>query len=71
MLDLFRRAATYVEHSARREAGRSSGAAPDQIRDGREPQDRHSGAQQRGERVRRVSVLMGFAENIRKCSQSS
>jgi putative ABC transport system substrate-binding protein len=28
-------------------------------------------AQQRGERVRRVRVLMGFAENIRKCSQSS
>ena len=27
-------------HSARREAGRSPGAVPDQIRDGREPQDR-------------------------------
>jgi putative ABC transport system substrate-binding protein len=28
-------------HSARRKAGRSSGAASDQVRDGREPQDRH------------------------------
>jgi putative ABC transport system substrate-binding protein len=38
-VDLFRRAVCR-SHSARREAGRSPGAVSDQVRDGREPQDR-------------------------------
>ena len=41
-VDIFRRAAHLCRsHSARREAGRSPGAVSDQVRDGREPQDRH------------------------------
>jgi putative ABC transport system substrate-binding protein len=34
-VDDFRRAASYVDHPTRGEAGRSSGAVPDQVRDGR------------------------------------
>jgi putative ABC transport system substrate-binding protein len=39
VVDLYRRAATYVDRILR--AGRSPGAASGEIRDGREPQDRH------------------------------
>ena len=39
LVDNFRRGLC-GSHPARREAGRSSGAVPDQVRDGREPQDR-------------------------------
>jgi putative ABC transport system substrate-binding protein len=40
-VDIWSRRHLCRPHSTRREAGRSPGAVPDQIRDGRKPQDRH------------------------------
>src|SRR5262249_38752819 len=57
----------YRSHSARRKAGRSTGAVSDQVRDGREPQDRQgarpcrtpidSPARRRGHRMKRREVI--------------
>src|SRR6516162_5124558 len=67
-------------HPARREAGRSPGAVSDQVRDGREPQDRQGAwtygaaidfaARRRGHRVKNLATQSNWTADGRNGSQA-